>query len=118
MILLNFVSRKLWTLTPIWEQEGPRSMLLVIVKKFSLNDSAYLRVPFNADGRPLHPLQQKSMQKIHTVNTEPSFVVSIFKMWKLRWLIVRSKSEMLANKVLKKFKHQSGDFIIFSRFSS
>ena len=57
------------------------------------------------------------MQKNHTVNTKPSFVDSIFEMWKLRWLIVRSKSEMMANKVLKKFKHQAGDFI-FSRSSS
>ena len=34
-----------------------------IVKKLSVNDTAYLKVPFNSDGRSLHPSQQKSMQK-------------------------------------------------------
>ena len=92
-------------------------MLLEIVRKRSVNDSAYLKVPFNSDGRPLHPSQEKSMQKKHTSETEPSFVDSIFEVWKLRWLIVRSKSEMMANKALKKLKHQLEDFI-FSRSST
>ena len=35
----------------------------------------------------------------------------------LRWLIFRSRSELAAAKVLKKFKHQSGDFI-FSKTST
>ena len=92
-------------------------MLLDIVMKLSVNDSAYLKVPFNLDGRSLHPSQGKCMQKNHTSETEPSFLDSIFEMWNLSWLIVRSKSKMIANKVLEKFKHQSAD-VIFSTSST
>ena len=71
---------------------------------------AYQRVPINVDSRALHASQLKGI-KISPFKVELSLVDSIIEMWKLRWLIVQSMIGMAADKVLKKFKHQSGDFI-------
>ena len=70
-----------------------------------------MRTPINSDGRSWHSSQQKMVQRAPSGKIELSFVDSICEMWKLRWLIFRSRSEMAADKVLKKFKHQWGDFI-------
>ena len=55
------------------------------------------------DGRPLcTSISGKKYAKHHTSETELSFVDSIFVLWKLRWLIVHSKNEMIVNKFLDK----------------
>ena len=99
-----------YTAYQFWEQHGPRQLLLDVVKTLSVNEKTYQRIPINVDGRTLHASQLKGMKTSH-FKVELSFVHSIVEMWKLRWLIVRSRSEVAANQVLTKFKHQSGDFI-------
>ena len=91
--------------------------MLDVVKRLSANESAFQRIPINSDNSALHTSQQKILQNTPIGKVELSLVDSIVKMWKLRWLIIRSRSEIAANKVLKKFKHLSGDFI-FSRSST
>ena len=93
-----------------WEQDGPKKLLMDTVKRLSVNDKAYMRTPINSDGRSWHSSKQNTVERIPSGQVELSFVHSIYEMWKLRWLIFRSRSEMAADKVLKKFKHQSGDF--------
>ena len=98
-----------YTAHQFWEQAGPRKLLLDVVKRLSVNESAFQKIPINSNSRALHASQHKALQSIPTGKVELSIVDSIVEMWKLRWLIIRSKSEMAADKVLKKFKHLSGD---------
>ena len=72
------------------------------VKRLSVNEKAYRHIPINSDGRALHSQQQKLLHKKPSGDVEFSFVDSIIEMCKLRWLIFRSRSEMAAEKVLKK----------------
>ena len=46
-----------YTAHQFWEQDAPRQLLLETVKRRSINDKAYQRIPMNADGRALHASQ-------------------------------------------------------------
>ena len=68
----------------------------------------------NSHGRSLIYLQTLDN---YPENVELSFVDSMIEMWKLRCLIMCLKSELLAAKTLKKYKHLSEDFV-YSRSST
>ena len=56
-------------------------------------------------------LQQNFFNKHKNKQAELLFVDSMYEMWKLRWLIIQSKNELLHTRVLKKYRHQDGSYI-------
>ena len=100
-----------YTAHQFWEQAGPKKLLMDTVKRLSVNDKAYMHNPINSNGKSWHSSQQQMVQRACSGKIELSFVDSIYEMWKLRWLIFRSKSEMAADKQLKSSSTNLGDFI-------
>ena len=91
-----------------WEQKCPRTMLLDIVNKLSVNEAVYHQVPINSDGRALHVSKKKAAENSCKYNIELSFsyFITYTEMWKLRWLIIWSRNKLAADKKLKKFTHK------------
>ena len=46
-----------YTAHQFWEQECPRKMLMDTVKRLSVNENAYRRIPIISDGRALQSFQ-------------------------------------------------------------
>ena len=88
-----------------------------MVEKLSVNEAGYNRLPVHADGTPFLASQQRNLQRSRADKVKLSFVESIIELHPRRWLIIRSRRELAADKNLKKYKHESGDFV-FSRSST
>ena len=99
-----------YTAHQFWEQKGPRTLLMDVANKLSFNPEGYCKLPSNAGGK-LSAKQQNFFNKRKDIETELSFVDSMFEMWKLRWLIIQSKDELLHTEVLKEYRHQDGTYI-------
>ena len=85
-------------------------MLMNIVEKLFFNPEGYCKPPSNAGGK-LSAKRQNYFNKHKDNETELSFVDSMFEMWKLGWLIIRSKDELVQTGVLKKYRHLDGNYI-------
>ena len=80
-----------------------------VVEKLSFNPEGYCKLPSTA-GEKLFA-KQNFFNKRKEIETELSYVDSMFEMWKLRWLIITSKDELISNKTLKQYKHLDGNYI-------
>ena len=63
-----------YTAHQFWEQEGPKAMLLEVIKKLSVNAPAHNIIHMNVDESPFNHFQQKSLKKVGNDKAELSFV--------------------------------------------
>ena len=97
-----------------WEQEGILQMLNRTIN--SLSFEAYNKQFRGYMGSEVGKKPSDKLQNEKDKFVELSLVDAMFELWKLRWTIIRAKDELIAQGVLKKYKHLD-DLYIFKTSS-